>query len=92
VGEVIHDAENRMFTLDTDGFQSRMKYREISDTELEYYTTFVPEELRGRGIAQIVVKAALDYARQNGFKVKPTCSFVDKYMQKNKQYADLRIG
>ncbi|NPV00563.1 MAG: N-acetyltransferase [Brevinematales bacterium] len=87
---VVHDPENKTFFIEADGYRSYMKYRKISDTVLEYYTTYVPEELRSRGLAQQVVKTALDFARENNMKVIPACSFVDKYLQKNKEYQDLR--
>jgi len=88
--EVVHDTEKMMFFIELDGYRSYMKYRKISDTLLEYYTTFVPEELRGKGFAQIIVKTALEFARKNNMKVIPACSFVDKYIQANKEYHDLR--
>jgi hypothetical protein len=88
--DIVHDTEKKMFFIEADGYRAYMKYRKISDTVLEYYTTFVPEELRGRGLAQKVVKTALDFARENNMKVNPACSFVDKFLQKNKEYQDLR--
>lgn len=88
--EVVHDMEKMMFFIELDGYRSYMKYRKISDTVLEYYTTFVPEELRGKSLAQIIVKTALEFARKNNMKVIPACSFVDKYIQANNEYHDLR--
>ena len=52
--------------------------------------TLVPEAFRGQGVAKVLVDAAVAYARANGMKVKPTCSYVAAYFNKaGKENADL---
>ena len=53
--------------------------------------TIVPKALEGRGLGGSLVKHALDYARENGYMVKPTCWFVDKFIKKFKDYQDLVV-
>lgn len=53
--------------------------------------TVVPRALEGRGIAAQLVAAALEHARQQGFKVDPVCSYVAAYMQRKPQTHDLRV-
>ena len=38
--------------------------------------TEVPPQLERRGFASMLVRAAFDYAKQNGLDVLPVCSFV----------------
>jgi predicted GNAT family acetyltransferase len=51
--------------------------------------TEVPKALRGKGIAEAMAGAVLDYARRNSLTVKPYCPFVAKYIARNPEYKDL---
>ena len=51
--------------------------------------TEVPPSLRNRGLAEHVVRAALDHARAHGLKVKPACSYVRSYMRRHPESHDL---
>ncbi|MEO9220478.1 MAG: GNAT family N-acetyltransferase, partial [Mycobacteriaceae bacterium] len=44
----------------------------------------------GRGLGGVLVRAALDDVRAQGLKAVPACSFVDHYITRNPEYADLR--
>ena len=56
--------------------------------DLEHTT--VPDKLKGGGYGSALARAALDHARQHHFKVVPTCAFVRAFMQRHKEYDDLR--
>ena len=45
--------------------------------------TEVAPELEGRGIAALLVNAALGHAQAAGLKVIPQCSYVRSYMQRH---------
>ncbi|RZU02909.1 GNAT family N-acetyltransferase [Rivibacter subsaxonicus] len=51
--------------------------------------TLVPPSLQGRGIAAQLVQAALDWARTEGLKVRPVCSYVAAYMRRRPETQDL---
>ncbi len=51
--------------------------------------TFVPDELRGRGLAAELVRAALNEARQRRWKIVPRCSYVASFIERHPAYADL---
>lgn len=51
--------------------------------------TFVPDELRGRGLAATLVRAALDEARQRNWRIIPRCSYVAGFIKRNPEFADL---
>lgn len=51
--------------------------------------TEVPHELEGRGVGANLVKAALDHARQQGYRVVPQCPFVAQYIRRHSEYSDL---
>ncbi|MFC3717516.1 GNAT family N-acetyltransferase [Luteimonas soli] len=52
--------------------------------------TEVPPEIGGRGIAGKLVEAVLRYARDEGLKVLPRCSYADAYMRRHGEYEELR--
>lgn len=51
--------------------------------------TFVPETMRGAGVAAVLVKAALDHIQSEGGTVVPACSYVAAYIQRHPAYAPL---
>lgn len=87
--DVTHDINKQRFCVGMHGQIAELKYKKVADDTLEYYSTFVPNELRGRGIAGVLTKYALDYAQQHGLKVIPSCSFVKRYIEAHDHYSSL---
>ena len=52
--------------------------------------TFVPASHRGKGVAEELVKALIEDARSQGFKIAPDCSYVERYFDRHKDLAELR--
>ena len=52
--------------------------------------TIVPTALGGRGIAAKLVEALVADAREQGFRVRPVCSYVAKKFDDHPEWADLR--
>ena len=50
----------------------------------------IAAELKGTGAAGALVESLIQDARQEGFKIIPTCSYVAKLFDKNPEWADLR--
>lgn len=48
------------------------------------YHTFVDESLRGKGIASKLVKEAIDYIKEKNGKVIASCSYANKWLERNK--------
>lgn len=86
--DIHHDEARQLFEASLEGDVARCEYRRDGAVlHLDY--TEVPRTHRGRGIAGTLVQAALDYARSNGFKVVPGCSYVRAYMRRHPQTLDL---
>lgn len=51
--------------------------------------TFVPPEMRGQGVAQLLVEALIADAREQGFKIVPQCSYVAAQFRRHSEWADL---
>ena len=89
--KVIHDAANQRYEALVEGHVSICDY-ELADGRMIFTHTVVPPELRGRGIAEKLVRTALADARAAGRKVVPACSYVSVFVQRNKEYQDLLVS
>lgn len=89
--QIAHNAPLQRFEACDQGLQrAYLSYvREGNRVLLEH--TFVPEKLRGCGLAAQLARAALDEARQQGWKVIPRCGYVAKFIDRNPGYADLVV-
>jgi len=82
------DAASHRFTLSSgEGAAAVLDYRERDAGTLEYYHTFVPTSLRGRGVASRLVAHALRYAIEQRLSVIPTCPFVAAFIRRHPEYA-----
>ncbi len=52
--------------------------------------TGVPTAVGGRGIAAELVRVALAWAEGRGYRVVPSCSYVDVYMRRHPETEKLR--
>ncbi len=86
---VAHDPALGKFHARVEGQEAYLRYAPAGEGVLDYASTFVPESLRGRGIASAIVRQALDYARADGYRVIPSCWFVRDFLAKHPEYADL---
>ena len=86
-----HEPEARRFVADIEGQAAYITYREREGLVLELDHTYVPKSLRGGGIGSQLTARALDYARERGCRVVPSCPFVAAYMQRHPEYRGLRV-
>ncbi len=87
--EIKHDKENQRFYTIVEGREAYLQYLKIDSASLDYYKTYVPSELRGKGIAGEIVESALNYARENNLKIVPTCSYVETFIERHPDFNDL---
>lgn len=85
---VRHKVTEHRFEAVIDGHLSVCEY-EVAGDRMIFTHTLVPPELRGRGIAELLVRAALSAARAAGRKVVPACSYVAKFIERHQEYQDL---
>jgi predicted GNAT family acetyltransferase len=85
---VQHNTAASRYEAVVDGYLSVCEY-EIDGARITFTHTVVPPELRGRGIAEQLVRAALADARAAGRKVVPACSYVAKFIERHQEFADL---
>ena len=83
---VIDNRSESRFELATGGAVSVLVYRRRAD-RLVLVHTDVPESLGGRGIAGMLVQAAVDRAAGEGLTVVPLCPFARKWLERHPQAA-----
>ncbi len=91
LSEVRHEAAARRFVAEAAGRSAVLDY-ETADGILIFTHTFVPPELRGRGLAEKLVRAGLAYARETGSRVRPDCSYVAAFIARHAEFRDVVAG
>ncbi|MBK7227754.1 MAG: N-acetyltransferase [Ignavibacteriales bacterium] len=90
MNEIINDKQGSRFVLDVDGLEVYVLYAEDKET-IDLYSTYTPPQLRGQGLAEKVVLAAFEYAKEKNFKVIPSCWYVRKFLDKHIEYQNISI-
>jgi uncharacterized protein len=85
---VHHNPAASRFETTVEGHLCVCQYRVFGKTMMLTHTG-VPAALRGRGIAALLVQAALDHARARQLKVRPDCSYAEVYMRRHPETLDL---
>jgi predicted GNAT family acetyltransferase len=91
MNEIFNDKHGNRFVLDVEGNEVYVLYTEDKDT-LDLYSTYTPPQLRGQGLAEKVVLAAFEYAKENNLKVIPSCWYVKKFLEKYTEYNRIVIN
>lgn len=86
--EVIHNPAESRFETWVDGQLAKLDYMEGENTIVMTHVG-VPMEFRGNGVAGVITKAGLEYAKSKSLRVIPMCSYVAAYIRRNPQYAEL---
>ena len=76
------------FVIDADGHRALLEFR-LRGRVLSILHTEAPPELSGRGFANALARAALEWARAEGFTVKPYCPFTAGFIQRHPEFKDL---
>lgn len=64
---------------------------EINNGVIQVNSTVVDPSMRGKGVAGILTKYVLEYAKRENLKVKPICSYTVTYFEKHKEYCDILV-
>lgn len=53
--------------------------------------TYVHEDKRNQGLAKKLVDHAVQYAREQEFKIEPVCSYVVAVFEQSDEYEDVKV-
>ena len=71
--------------------QAELAYFKPAANKMNIYHTEVDERLRGKGVGRELVKAAVDLARENGFKIIASCPYAKKIIENTAEFRELLI-
>ena len=84
---VVHDENGHQFEVVLDGHRAYLSYMDLGKQTMDIYRTFVPNSFRGKGVAALLTETALQYAQSIGYTVIPSCSYVERYMERAERNA-----
>lgn len=82
--QTIHEPERQRFVITVDGQESVLEYRPIGTDSVDFVRTFVPTELRGRGIAEQLVRSGIAWAREQGLHMQASCWYARRFLDRGK--------
>lgn len=85
------DQESKGFFKATeDGKEAgRMTYSKVGDDRIIIDHTEVNPEFRGKSVGNLMVQAAVAFARKAGIKIIPLCPFARSVFDKTPEYRDV---
>lgn len=89
---MVNNLELQRFEMhDGEPMVAFLQYR-LRSTVLDLLHTETLPAHEGSGYGSELVRGALDYARERGWQVVPSCPFVRSYLAEHPQYRDLVPG
>ncbi|MEJ5081779.1 MULTISPECIES: GNAT family N-acetyltransferase [unclassified Ochrobactrum] len=85
-------ADSGRYVVNIDGDEAEMTYTKRSSTLISIDHTFVPDSMRGKGVAQALALNAVEDARKTGWKIIPICSFMQAQVKRHADWADVIAG
>ncbi|HYO45390.1 MAG TPA: GNAT family N-acetyltransferase [Gemmatimonadota bacterium] len=87
----LHEPDRHRFVVRLEDGEATLQYNHAGSKTLDFRSTFVPEQHRGRKIGDKLVVDALAYARTQGYSVIPSCPFVRTVVRRHSEYGDLIV-
>lgn len=84
---VEHRPQQQRFVLPCDGSEARLEYRLLRSAAdsppagVDFTYTYVPPELRGKGLAEALVRRGLAWAREQDLQIQASCWYVAKFLR-----------
>ena len=82
--------EGGFFLAEEDGRRMGfLSYEWADPSRFAIMHTVVEEAFQGRGVARALVDAAVAFARESGFKIRPVCPYAESLFRRNGTYDDV---
>jgi predicted GNAT family acetyltransferase len=82
-------ADRSRFEVEVDGRPAGLVAYRLAGDEITFTHTEIDDAYAGRGVGGVLVRAALDAARDAGLAVLPQCPFVRGWIARHPDYRDL---
>lgn len=87
-----HHKKGSFYIIEGGQTVAEIQYLRSGESEITIYHTEVDEKLRGEGIGQDLVAAAVEFARKNHLKVNATCPYARKVIDRTPEFRDVLIN
>ncbi|KAJ8254010.1 hypothetical protein COCON_G00206220 [Conger conger] len=82
--KIEHDRHRKCFTLSLGGLETAvLRYEFTGDREVNLLTTQVPVAFRGKGVAALLAKSALDFVVEENLRAHISCWYIKQYITEN---------
>jgi predicted GNAT family acetyltransferase len=79
--DIQHDKERQCFMLQMDEGLAVLEYRLLASNGIDFSHTYVPPAMRGRGIAEKLVRTGLSWARGQDLEIQASCWYVQRFLR-----------
>ena len=86
---VVHDREASRYEVYVGDELAGLAAYRLEPGRVFLTHTEVDPAFEGRGLAGRLAKASLEDARAQGLQVVPACSYMERYLERHPEYADL---
>lgn len=80
-----HQPDRHRFIFQAADAEAVLEYRLLPDNGVEFTRTFVPESLRGQGVAEKLVRTGLAWAREQGYDIQAGCWYVERFLKRGRK-------
>lgn len=87
--QISNDADAERFVAVRDGTVVGVAQYKVSGDVITFTHTEVDPESEDEGIGSALARAGLDDARERGLTVLPMCTFIEGWIERHPEYADL---
>ena len=78
-----HQPERQRFVVQSGDDEAVLEYRLLQNDGIDFTRTFVPEALRGQGVAEKLVRTGLGWAREQGYEIQAGCRYVALFLKRS---------
>lgn len=76
-----HESDQQRFVIHTKAGEAVLEYQRTGHA-VDFVRTFVPDSLRGQGLAEQLVRAGLAWAKAEQLTMTASCWYVDQWLQR----------
>lgn len=84
--DVQHQPHNSRFIIQQSESEAILSYR-LSATDgksaVDFYSTYVPPEFRGKGLAEKLVRTGIAWAKEQGYELHASCWYAAKFIRQS---------
>ena len=85
-----NNSESGFFLAEEDGIRmGYLSYEWADETVFAIMHTVVEDAFQGKGVAKALLNEAVAFARENGYKIRPVCPYVEKVFLRDSGYDDI---